>query len=171
MDNPVKIIYKYKNNKNRIQYQLYIFIGSLIDNNVIKILTKIQKLSFYDTLIYLTSKDIELLNKYYGDKWYYKLFILNHIKTSINSINNNNQMKNTLIEKLGKEWFDNHILINYSNKVKGIEASDIANKGRGEDAIIGSNKVEIKSSKGNTINTQLQTTWDELVAAVNSLKK
>ena len=64
MDNPVKIIYKYKNNKNRIQYQLYIFIGSLIDNNVIKILTKIQKLSFYDTLIYLTSKDIELLNKY-----------------------------------------------------------------------------------------------------------
>ena len=50
-------------------------------------------------------------------------------------------------------------LINYSNKVKGIEASDIANKGRGEDAIIGSNKVEIKSSKGNTINTQLQTTW------------
>ena len=117
MDNPVKIIYKYKNNKNRIQYQLYIFIGSLIDNNVIKILTKIQKLSFYDTLIYLTSKDIELLNKYYGDKWYYKLFILNHIKTSINSINNNNQMKNTLIEKLGKEWFDNHILINYSNKV------------------------------------------------------
>ena len=53
-------------------------------------------------------------------------------------------------------------LINYSNKVKGVEASDIANKGRGQDAIIGGNKVEIKSSKGNTINTQLQTTWYSL---------
>jgi hypothetical protein len=117
MDNPVKIIYKYKNNKNRIQYQLYIFVGSLVDNNIIKILKKIQNLNFYDTLIYLTSKDIELLVKHYGDKWYYKLFIFSHIKTSINSINNNNQMKNTLIEKLGKEWFDNHILITNSNKI------------------------------------------------------
>lgn len=50
-------------------------------------------------------------------------------------------------------------LINYSNKVKGVEASDIADKGRGQDAIIGGKIVEIKSSKGNTINTQLQTTW------------
>lgn len=50
-------------------------------------------------------------------------------------------------------------LINYSNKVKGVKASDIANKGRGQDAIIGGKIVEIKSSKGNTINTQLQTTW------------
>ena len=50
-------------------------------------------------------------------------------------------------------------LINYSNKVKGVRASDIANKGRGQDAIIGGKIVEIKSSKGNTINTQLQTTW------------
>lgn len=117
MDNPVKIIYKYKNNKNRIQYQLYIFIGSLIDNNIIKILKKIQNLNFYDTLIYLTSKDIELLVKNYGDKWYNKLFIFDHIKTTINSINNNNQMKNTLIEKLGKEWFDSNILIINTNKI------------------------------------------------------
>jgi hypothetical protein len=50
-------------------------------------------------------------------------------------------------------------LINYSNKVKGVQASDIANKGRGQDAVIGGKIVEIKSSKGNTINTQLQTTW------------
>lgn len=50
-------------------------------------------------------------------------------------------------------------LINYSNKVKNVKASDIANKGRGQDAMIGGKIVEIKSSKGNTINTQLQTTW------------
>ena len=49
-------------------------------------------------------------------------------------------------------------LINYSNKVKNIDASDVANKGRGQDAIIGGKIVEIKSSKDNKINTQLQTT-------------
>lgn len=50
-------------------------------------------------------------------------------------------------------------IINYSNKVKNVEASDVANKGRGQDAIIGGKVVEIKSSKDNKINTQLQTTY------------
>ena len=50
-------------------------------------------------------------------------------------------------------------IINYSNKIKNIEASDVANKGRGQDAIIGGKTVEIKSSKDNKINTQLQTTY------------
>jgi hypothetical protein len=50
-------------------------------------------------------------------------------------------------------------IINYSNEVKKVKATDVADKGRGQDAIIGGKTVEIKSSKGNTINTQLQTTW------------
>ena len=50
-------------------------------------------------------------------------------------------------------------IINYSNIVKNVEASDVANKGRGQDAIIGGKTVEIKSSKDNKINTQLQTTY------------
>jgi len=50
-------------------------------------------------------------------------------------------------------------IINYSNKVKNVEASDIANKGRGQDAIIDGKVIEIKSSKDNKINTQLQTTY------------
>jgi hypothetical protein len=50
-------------------------------------------------------------------------------------------------------------LINYSNIIKNIKATDVADKGRGQDAIIGGKIVEIKSSKGNTINTQLQTTF------------
>jgi hypothetical protein len=49
-------------------------------------------------------------------------------------------------------------VINYSNEI-GVKASDVANKGRGEDANIGGKIVEIKSSKDNTINTQLQTTY------------
>jgi hypothetical protein len=49
-------------------------------------------------------------------------------------------------------------IINYSNE-SGVKASDVANKGRGEDALIGGKTVEIKSSKDNKINTQLQTTY------------
>jgi hypothetical protein len=49
-------------------------------------------------------------------------------------------------------------IINYSNEM-GVKALDVANKGRGEDANIGGKTVEIKSSKDNTINTKLQTTY------------
>lgn len=117
MDNPIKIIYKYKNKKNRIQYQLYIFIGSYIDNNIKKILNKIKNLNLYDSLITLTSKEIEILNNYYSEFWYQKLFISHHISNTINLINLNNQMKNTLIEKLGKEWIDKHIVSTNSTKI------------------------------------------------------
>lgn len=50
-------------------------------------------------------------------------------------------------------------IINYSSKVKNVKAEDVGNKGRGQDAIIGGKVVEIKSSKDNKINTQLQTTY------------
>jgi hypothetical protein len=50
-------------------------------------------------------------------------------------------------------------IINYSNEVKKVKATDIADNGRGQDAEIGGKIVEIKSSKENTINTKLQTTW------------
>ena len=152
MNNPVKIIYKYKNNKNRVQYQLYIFIGSLVDDNVVKILNKIQNLNFYDTLIYLTSKDIEILIKYYGDKWYYKLFIFNHIKASINTINNNNQMKNTLITKISRDWVNNHLLINNSNKIiysyENLIKDIYKKKYRNKNSLIINNKKFIKQVGG-----------------------
>ena len=152
MNNPVKIIYKYKNNKNRVQYQLYIFIGSLVDDNVVKILNKIQNLNFYDTLIYLTSKDIEILVKHYGEKWYYKLFIFNHIKASINTINNNNQMKNTLITKISRDWVNNHLLITNSNKIiysyENLIKDIYKKKYRNKNSLIINNKKFIKQVGG-----------------------
>ena len=40
MDNPIKIIFKYKNNNRKSQYGLYIFIGD-IPNKIYSILKKI----------------------------------------------------------------------------------------------------------------------------------
>ena len=50
MDNPIKIIHKFKNNNRRNQYIMYIFVGSLIDNELENIFENIKDKSFYDTL-------------------------------------------------------------------------------------------------------------------------
>ena len=50
---PIKIIYKYKNNNSRIQYHVYIFTGD-VPNNVMTILKKIQDMSLYDALTEIT---------------------------------------------------------------------------------------------------------------------
>ena len=64
MKDPIKIIHKFKNNDRRIQYNIYIFIGSLIDENIEKILNSIRKKSFYETLQYLNRKQITTLENY-----------------------------------------------------------------------------------------------------------
>ena len=65
MNNPIKLIYKYKNLNRRVQYQLFIFIGFNIPENIKKILLKIEKLNFNDSILKLDNKEIEVLIKYY----------------------------------------------------------------------------------------------------------
>ena len=38
MEDPIKLIYKYKNLNNRVQYQLFIFVGFLLEPSTIKII-------------------------------------------------------------------------------------------------------------------------------------
>ena len=70
MNNPKKIIYKYKNINKRIQYQLFIFIGSNVPDNIKKNLKKIKNLDFYNSLISLSLNEFKELSKYYDAKWY-----------------------------------------------------------------------------------------------------
>ena len=70
MNSPIKIIYKYKNVTRKKQYQYYIFVGALLPLNLIKILKKIQDLNFFDTLIALSDKEINILNDFYSEFWY-----------------------------------------------------------------------------------------------------
>ena len=42
MEDPVKIIYKVKNNNRKNQYHIYIFLGNLVDSSIQKIIKKIQ---------------------------------------------------------------------------------------------------------------------------------
>ena len=109
MEDPIKLIYKYKNLNKRIQYQLFIFVGFLVENDVKQILEKIKNLNFYDTLIELNLKQYKKLEDIYGDKWYLNFFLTAHVQTGINLILKNPQKKKELINKFGKDWFDSHI--------------------------------------------------------------
>ena len=49
MNDPIKVIFKYKNN-NKVQYGLYIFTG-IVPSKIKTILDNISDLDFYKTLI------------------------------------------------------------------------------------------------------------------------
>ena len=77
MNDPIKLIYKYKNLNKRIQYQLFIFLGFNISNEIKLILEKIKNLNFYDALMELSVKEYEKLQNYYGDLWFKNFYTFN----------------------------------------------------------------------------------------------
>ena len=111
MKNPYKIIHKYKNNNGRIQYFIYIFIGSLVSEEILKILEIIKKKDFYDSISTISKKNFKIISDYYGEKWYKNFFTIEHISYSIVKINSNNNMKKQVISNLGKEWYEKNINI------------------------------------------------------------
>lgn len=108
MDDPIKIILKYKNNNGRIQYHIYVFVGN-VPNNVMSILKKIQDKSLIDTLSEISDTEYKTLVKHYGDKWYTKFFNTYHINYSIDEIRKNKKVQSDFIKKLGEDWYDQHI--------------------------------------------------------------
>lgn len=109
MNDPVKIIWKYKNNNRRIQYNTYIFIGNLIPRAVQDILNKITDLKFYDTLMKLHKDEHKKMEDFYGEEWYLKFFNVYHINSSIVMIKDSPTQKNELIDKFGEAWYAKHI--------------------------------------------------------------
>ena len=104
MKNPIKIIHKFKNNNRRIQYKVYIFVGNIIDESLLKILNNIQDKDLLTTFNLLSTKEIKQLESYYGEKWYEFFFISDHINFQINNIKNNSSKRKALESKLSKEW-------------------------------------------------------------------
>jgi len=142
-------------------------LKEILDENGIDFLTEDQDDDLTNIFAYLGNdksltkvqvfdKLAEYTQKYFSSEMGELMTVFPEV---VNTINNwrREELVPERESNIGKEV--ETCLINYSNKVKGVRASDIANKGRGQDAIIGDKIVEIKSSKGNTINTQLQTTW------------
>lgn len=108
MDDPVKIIFKYKNNHRHMQYHKYIFIGD-IPANIMKILNNIKEKQLYESWIDLTQDEIKTLEKFYGNFWYKKFFNTYHMNFTIDNINENKQQEKALKDKFGDVWFNEHI--------------------------------------------------------------
>jgi hypothetical protein len=109
MNSPIKIIYKYKNDNRKTQYQYYIFLGSLLSPTLLKIINKIEDLNFYDTIIGLPDKEIKILEDFYGIYWYKYFFLTDHINYSIETIINSSQKRTDIIKKYNNEWYILHI--------------------------------------------------------------
>jgi len=108
MNDPIKVIFKFKNNNSRLQYHIYIYIGN-IPSTILTILNKIKTLSFYDTLLTLSVNEYDRLTKYYGEYWYTKFFNTYHVASIIDKIIKNNEYIKKLTNKYGKDWLEQHI--------------------------------------------------------------
>ena len=113
MKDPIKIIHKFKNNNRRIQYKVFIYVGSMISEEITKILNIIKNKDFYNSLIILSNKQYKIIEEYYGKNWYEYFFISYHINNQIKIINSSPVKKKELESKYGKEWCNIHI----NNKV------------------------------------------------------
>jgi hypothetical protein len=117
MDDPIKIIHKFKNNNRRIQYNIYIYLGSIVSEEIQKVLNIIKNKDFFNTLITLSKKQYELLEQYYGLRWYEKFFISYHINNEIKNIINSPPKKKQIELKYGKDWYKIHIIADNITKL------------------------------------------------------
>ena len=110
INKPYKIIHQYKNDYQRTQYLVYIYLGSLIPEGVMSILRKIEKSDLLTSLEKLSKKDINLLEEEFGDLWYESLFINEHITKTFSEISKSKSLTSKISSKLGDDWVKNNIL-------------------------------------------------------------
>ena len=108
MDDPIKIIFKYKNNNRRQQYNVYIFVGS-VSSSIMSILNKIKDMNLYNTLYNLSKKEYSKLEKFYGEFWYKKIFITAHIYETMNLIRKSSSNKKEIVGIYGQDWYKKHV--------------------------------------------------------------
>ena len=83
----------------RIQYRCMLLIQ--YSRKYQKILLKIEKLNFYDSIT-IELKEIDVLNKYYDNNWYKKLFTNEHLLQTIIILDKSDKIKMIL-----KKWEKN----------------------------------------------------------------
>lgn len=119
MNEPYKVIHKYKNINNQYQYITFIFIGNYVSDEVMDVLEYIKSKDLFTSLSKLTKQKVNLMEKHYGNFWYRYFFNKRHIIISIKDITSSKMKKNELITKFGQKWYDKHI--NISNNISKIK--------------------------------------------------
>jgi len=109
MDDPIKVIHEFKNRNQKIQYNLLIYVGNIMEKKTNDILMKIKDLDFYQTMIELTDDEYKQLVSAYSEYWYQKFFITYHIEHMKKSISSNKTQLSNLTSKYGDKWMKQHI--------------------------------------------------------------
>lgn len=117
MKDPIKIIHKYKNNNRRIQYMVYIYIGSLVGKDIIEILNTIKDKDFTTVLNTLEEPEYQKLEKYYGTFWYEYFFLSFHLTSQKKLIDNTPKKKKEIMKKYKEKWYSIHIKQDHLTKV------------------------------------------------------
>ena len=105
---PIKVIWKYKNNNKRIHYNTYIFVGT-VPKDVNRVLDTIQEYTLYETFVKLSKQEYNIMEKFYGVYWYRSFFNTYHINAILLNIRENKIQKKEFLDKYGKDWVDTHI--------------------------------------------------------------
>jgi hypothetical protein len=103
--NPIKVIYKYKNNNRKDIYLTYIYVGQ-IGKKCDKIFSKIENLDIFNTLMILTKEDEIKIKELLGKIWIDKLFNRHHILNFIKKISSSKNMNDKIKSKYGVSWMD-----------------------------------------------------------------
>lgn len=119
MEDPMKIIHKYKNNNSRIQYQIHIFLGDILDENCMRILRKIKDLDLFTSLVSLDDRELNILEKNYGEYWYEKFFNSYHINNTKESVPQNPAKLKELKSIYDNKWIAEHFT-NYKKRAETI---------------------------------------------------
>lgn len=117
MNDPVKIIHKYKNNNGRVQYCIHIFIGDIVDEKCMKVLKKIKNLDLYKSWTSLDEREREIIEKNYGEFWYEKFFNSYHISNTIEITEKNPDRIRELRSIYQEKWITDHI-INFQKRLE-----------------------------------------------------
>jgi hypothetical protein len=110
MNDPIKLVYKYKNINRTRQYMCYIFLGKYISDDIKKICEKIKNLNFYDTLDKISVKDEKSMSKFFGTFWYEKFFVSHHFMNHQELILKSQSKKKNIIDKFGNDWYKVHFV-------------------------------------------------------------
>lgn len=105
MNDPIKIIYKYKNDNKQYQYLIYIYVGD-ISNNLMKILEKIKDVSLIDMLRILNKNDMFDMINFYGMEWYKFFYNKYHINKNIDIIIQDKRIESEIVKKFGLEFYE-----------------------------------------------------------------
>lgn len=108
MSDPIKIVFRYKNNNRKIQYNVYIFVGE-IPTKISSILESFRLKPLYDTLTNLSKEDRTKLEKHYGVFWYKKFFLTEHIVSTFNTVYKTSAQQKVIKDMYGEDWYNKHI--------------------------------------------------------------